>query len=443
MSLTEQLREYASKQSLLDGDPDHAPTEEELAVAVVAPTGERPLLEKGVIYSADWRKFGDGMARHARAQVSALAQAGVPVVLQSISSEGMFLDSEVRPEVRAEVGHLASMTVGSALLAVRQAVFHNADFVRNLVVPAGGRLGSIEDENRVFESTVLYTSIERDSVADVLIEVFERCAEIWVPCKQNADALISSGMPSDKVVVVPFPYDPTVGVSRIPAPRGTERAPDGKRFYSIGKWEPRKEHARILLAFLCAFTPKDKASLLLKVHGWGEWEGYPSVEQALVQAAEDPRVRGNGWNGSNVRKRVRVITDKVSDEEIVRFHAENNIYVSASHGEAWDIPAFEAKCAGNRLVHVGFGGSSDYADADDIKIPFTLEQVHSAYGWEASRWAEYKFEDLVEAMRAATPPKRRSHPASFNGKYSYHAVGELMKARLSRLVGALPQESFA
>ncbi len=433
MTLVDQLRSHA-------GAPEGPPTEEELARPYAAPTGEQALLPAGVIYSADWKKFADGMARHARAQVSALAGAGVPVVLQSISSEGMFLDSDVRPEVRAEVGHLAALTLGRALVAIRQAVFHNADFTRNVVIPNGGRLATEAHEDAIYASTILYTSLERDAVAPVLVDIFRRCAEVWVPCHHNAHALINSGMPEYKVQVIPFPYDPASQVCRIPAPRGSERVPEGKRFYSIGKWEPRKDHATLLRAFLCAYGPKDKASLTLKVHGWGEWDGYPNIEQALRMCGEDARVRANGWTDENLRKRVRVLVDKVSDEEIVELHRQNNIYVSASHGEAWDIPAFEAKCAGNALVHVGYGGSADYAaasDRGDVWIPHRMGPVPKVYGWEDSRWAEYWFEDLVQALKRAAPPRRRVHPRDFNNRFSSHAVGEKMAERILRVLAPL------
>lgn len=429
--LIEQLKQHAGSVGV--------PTKEELDTPYTASHGTGPVLPAGVIYSADWRKVADGMAKHARAQVSALAAAGIPVALQSISSEGIFLDADVRPEVRAEVGHLAAVTLGQPVLAIRHAVFHHADFLRNVVVPAGGRLGTVEHEKSVYESTILYTSLERDAVSPSLVEIMRRCAEVWVPCEQNAVALLNSGMPENKVHVIPYPYDPSSSVCKIPAPRGHESVPDGRRFYSIGKWEPRKNHATLLRAFLCAYGPKDRASLTLKVHGWGGWEGYPDVEGALASCAQDERVRAKGWSDDNLRKRVRIIVDKISEDEIVALHAQNNIYVSVSHGEAWGLPEFDAKCAGNSLVHVGFGGSAEYADPRiDLAIPYHMTQIHPAYGWEASRWAECDFEDVVRALQAAQPPARRLHPPDFNGRFSAHAVGELMKDRIMEIASKWP-----
>jgi glycosyltransferase involved in cell wall biosynthesis len=317
------------------------------------------------------------------------------------------------------------------LLAIRHAIFHNTDFARGVVVPNGGRLTTNAHEEAVYASTILYTSLERDSVDAELVAIFRKCAEMWVPCRHNREALIDSGMPAEQVQVIPYPYDPASPVCRIPAPRGTERVPEGKRFYCIGKWEPRKNHAVLLRAFLCAYGPRDKASLTLKVHGWGDWEGYPRIEEAVADALREERARKQGWNAENIHKRVRIVPDKISDEAIVELHRQNNIYVSASHGEAWDIPAFEAKCAGNRLVHVGYGGSAEYAsDTDDIWVPYTMGSAHPAYGWGEARWAEYKFDDLVCALQRAEPPARRVHPPEFNGRFSVHAVGELMKQRV-------------
>jgi len=415
---------------LLDGDGrGRPPTEEELQSAYVAP-GERSLLEMGVVFQADWQMFADGMARHSRAQVRALAGSGVPVCLQSISSNNMFLDADIDHNVLQEVNYLRRVSIEKPMLGIRHCVLHSPHFLRTVILPRGARLASYIEEFEVFRATVVYTSWERSCIGEGLAKLLARCGEIWVPCEANKRAFVNSGISEDMVTVVPFPYETTAPVCRIPAPYGDERVPRGKRFYHIGKWEPRKDQVRLLRCFFYAFQPGE-ASLIIKTHGWGSWEDYPSIEDAFRACGRDPRVQSNGWDKNSARSHVRIISDKISEQQMVELHRQNNIYITTSHGEAWDIPAFEARCAGNRLVHVGYGGTEDYAAREDIAIPYVMGPVDPAYKWEPdAQWAHYDDEDVVEALRAAEPPASRVHPPEFNARYSMHAVGELMKRRV-------------
>lgn len=410
------------------------PTEAELESHYVAP-GESALLPVGIVYHGDWKTYADGMSRHVREQSLTLSQSGLPVWLQNF---GLFakLETELHPDVIEQVGHLRFTTMSEVAVAIHQMVLSSSQLLRSVVLPAGARLSSIEDEDRVYECTVVYTSWERDRVFPQIVEILNRCGQIWVPCEANRRAFEMSGVMPDKLYVMPYPYDPsTHPATKIPVPRGREEVPDGKRFYNIGKWEPRKNQHGLIGAFLCAFTPKDRASLQVKTYGWGEWEGYPSLDQSMAQWASDERVRANGWTEEKMNRRVRIIADKVSEERITELHRTNNIYVSAAFGEAWDIPAFDAKCAGNRLVYVGFGGPEDYAQDDDVLIEHGMGPVHATYGWEPeAQWAAYSEEQLADALRRAQPPTRRTHPRDFYNRFSRSAVGPKMRAAMRELV---------
>lgn len=422
---------------LLDDVRGKPPTEAELAQEYVAP-GDEALLPLGVLYQADWKRYGDGMARHAREQVTALASTGFPVALQSIYHGGQ-LDGELHPDVVSKVGALPRVTLGSIGIAIRQAVIHNSDFLLGLVCPKGARVMEFDVQKRVYESTIVYTSWERSMVHPSIVEILKRCGQVWVPCRANHDAFVESGLPLDKVTVVPCPYDPATNpVCKIPLPYGREHVPSGKRFYAIGKWEPRKEYDRLIGAFLLGFTPKDRASLMLKTHGWDTWEGYPSVQESLKKWFDDPRVKSNGWTVEKAQRQVRVVTKRITDAEMSELHRTNNIYVSSSHGEAWELGAFDARCAGNRLVYVGYGGADEYAGKEDVSIPFDLGPVDKNYGWEpGAQWAHYAMDALIEAMRKAEPPTRRIHPPELYARFGKGPVGERMKVLILQLAEKL------
>jgi hypothetical protein len=341
--------------------------------------------------------------------------------------------------INREVGYLRDTSVGSVPIAIRQLVIHNSTFLENTVVPAGARMSGFADELRVYRSTIVYLPWERTTVSPAIVEVLNRCAEVWVHGEWCVDIFKRARV--ERVYAIPMPYDPSTSLAcRISAPRGSETVPEGKRFYAIGKWEPRKNYDALIGAFLLEFGPKERASLFLKTHEWGSWEHYPSVSASIEKWLADPVVQAKGWTRENYSKRLRVVSKKIPEEKIAQLHRDNNIYITCSHAEAWDIPAFDARCAGNRMVYTGWGGPADFASPQDVRIwtdrlgpsdHGAMGPVHPGYGWEPdAQWATYPIDWLRAAMRAAEPPKRRIHPPEFYRKYGLGPVGAMMAKRI-------------
>lgn len=434
----EHINRFRGTSSVLEGDGRAAPpTDAELAQHLVSP-GEEALLPLGILYQAGWEPLADGMARHAREQVRALSQAGFPVSLRSLPMRRMRLDDEIDPDVLRQVGYLRATSIGHAPMAIRQAVIPSYAFLEALVCPAGGRLSGFEAERSVYASTIVYTSWERTTVHPEIVEVLNRCAATWVPCRANRVAFHDAGVKN--VFVIPCPYDPNTNLaSQIPEPRGLVSVPGGKRFYAIGKWEPRKNYHALIGAFLIGFKPTEQASLFLKTSEWGTWEGYPTVGESVAHWLDAAAVRDNGWTEERFRQRVRIVTKSIPEEKIQKLHRDNNIYVTCSHGEAWDMPAFDARCAGNRLVFSGYGGAEDYAGNADTLIAqpgsVGFEPVHPGYGWEAdAEWLRVPVESIVIAMRSATPPSKRLHPPELFGEYGVPKVGRMMRASIAQVL---------
>jgi len=430
-TLRDQLAPYAAPKEGL-GEP----TEEDLKNPVAAP-GRTALLEAGILFQGGWQKRSDGMARHTREAARALALY-MPVNLVGTGGQ-LVLEAQMAPEVIESVGYLRSVHCARYLLAIRHVVLGSREHLHHLVCPASASLVGEALNEAIWNSTVVYTSWECDRVDPALAADLGRAGQVWVPCQQNHDALQSSGVPPEKLRIVPCPYDPaTHAPSQIPAPRGSEEVPLGKRFYAIGKWEPRKNYHALIGAFLLAFTPKDRACLTIKTFGWGTWKGYPTPEESGAFWAQSVEVRKRGWTPAKMARLIKIIDDDLTDREIAELHQKNNIYVSCSHGEAWDLPAFDARCAGNSLVYTGYGGAEEYSqDAGPycVRITYRMEPVHSAYGWPVgAQWAGVSMEDLTSALKWAEPGRLRRHPRDFAGRFGRVAVGALMKRNLVQLL---------
>lgn len=356
----------------------------------------------------------------------------MPVMLRSIGNRVRHGDAYMIagddvliPSVFEQVKDLRRATLGIVAIGVYQAVLTSGDSLVKLLLPGYARLDP-EYGEKVLRSSIVYTPWERDRVGAPLVSVLARVGQVWVQCARNRDAFVQSGVPAARVRIVPNAYDPTSAVCRIPTERPIP--PSGRRYYIIAKDEPRKNIHGLLGAFLRAFRPMGSASLTIKTSPFGSFKDHPTLEQSVYQWLEDGVVRANGWSKATLPTRVRIDQRLLTDDQIAHLHAINNIYVSSGFAEGWDYPAFDARCAGNRLVYVGFGGPEEYADGDnDERIRWTEGPVHPGYGWEQeARWASYDVDELARALKAAEPPTRRAPPMGFE-RFQAPAVGELMR----------------
>jgi len=390
-----------------------------------------------VRYQGAWETPWDGTCTAVRLHARAIAKAGLPVLLESfhrtqINQQGFPepAHGNIADSVAQEVGHLVRTEAGTLVPTIKHLVVRDADHLRMTIMPRSVAMDTVSDpealvqlRQSVYASTILFTVWERDRVDKGIVTQLSRCGQVWVPCLQNASMLVESGVPAGLIAVTPHPYDPDSPLCKL-----TNRQPiRERRFYSIsGAWQPRKGYHELLGAFLRAFKPDDAVRLTLKYNP-SEWEDYPSPQQSLQHWLADDRVVLNGWDMTNLVGKLQMIEGRLKPSEITKLHFDNNIYVSSSHGEAWCLPAFDAKVAGNRLVHVPYGGTADFDDPQDERVTYGLAPAHPSYNWEPdAKWADYRMEELMLALQRARPPERYERSERFESAFSLEACGVQM-----------------
>lgn len=400
----------------------------------------------GALYQGEYETEHDGTARAVRLHARALAATGLPVLLKSFSYAVVTGDGVVEPVhnvglsdvVLRETKHplelntsLRMTSIGELVPSIKHLVVRNVEQLQQSILPRGvvhsdpATLLALRDA--VYANTIVYSVWERDRIDPKIVRQLSRVGQCWVPCEQNRQMLIASGVSSEKVHVVPHPYEPTSQLCKL-----TRRKPKSgpTRFYSIGRWEPRKGYAELIEAFGLAFRlNQDAATLTLKVTE-RNWPGYPKPQAALRRAS-----KLSGWD---VSRRVTLITDTLADDKILKLHFDSTVYVCSSHGEAFALPAFDAKVAGNALVHVPYGGTEDFEDSEiDERVPYSMSPVHESYGWEAdAKWADWRVEDMVIVLKrmAEKGPLTHRRPGSFEERFGVEAVGQRMRQLVLGLV---------
>lgn len=352
--------------------------------------------ESGILYRGPWEEHG-GFPEHVRRCALALAAAGAAVQLVG-NQNALMRHDFMGLKLLERMKKVTDTTISRPWCRIEQLVPNDELLMRKTTHP---ELTPAELAP-VLRSTVLSVVYEYSPITPAAASCYNAVGQVWVACQQNATMMAASGVDPQKIRVVPIPHDDTAPLLKL---RGRTRRPGPVRFVSIGKWEPRKEQRNVLGAFLLAFSPGDPAQLYLKTSAFrGKCPGYPqSASAALKEWLADERVRARGWTEQNYQRHLFIIERGLSDEQMVEFYRMADVYVSLSRGEGFDMPAYDAKLAGNVLVYTPSGGPQDFAAPGDLLVPFTGEvPCHAMYRWgKQARYGDYDISEAASALRTA------------------------------------------
>jgi hypothetical protein len=330
--------------------------------------------------------------------------------------------------VLAEVGDLRRTMAAEYLVSVDHFV-PSLSRVQNTLYPGATWNHDRDVAEMRHKHQVLLSVWERDRITPQMAGLLNRFAQNWVPCEANKRILVEAGVANTHVV--PHPFSSHSPLIRIGDQKKVKSAGEPFLFYMIGKWEPRKSTHEIIGAFLREFHYGDLAILGLKTNEKSNWMHYPAGPlESVSQWLEDDTVKRHGWTHDNWKTGVRINTQRLPIQGIWKIHHVGDCYISASHGEAWDLPAFDACVARSRMIHAGFGGSEDYAPKGSTLRFWNggeMALVHGAYAWpRGCKWAKLDYFALQARMREAYEDRRVGDPIDLR-KYSFEVVGKQMR----------------
>jgi glycosyltransferase involved in cell wall biosynthesis len=234
---------------------------------------------------------------------------------------------------------------------------------------------------------------------------------VWVPSTGTAAHLVVGTRA--RVVVVPHPFDESRWTN---PPTATREALDARallghpyRFYYVGAWSSRKNVDGVVRAYMRAFGAHHEVELVIQ-----SAQAAPSACQVAQFATgieeHQPVIRfSNQW---------------LSHDDMCALHQSAHCFVTASRGEAWNLPAFDAMLARSHIIAPSGLGSDDFlretsADLYDARLAPAVGDVrlvaapdappgHAvAQYWGAqgltvrSDWRDPDLADLSLKMKAA------------------------------------------
>ena len=398
----------------------------------------------GIAYKAPWETLYDGVCIAARRHARALRLTGIPVFLMSDSfthaNQGVVTEVEyysLPEQIRAEVQHLVQPEHGESLLMIRHCV-PTRNAIEALVYPQVAKFLNQEQLSIVRRATILFAAFETNRVDEDIARYLNMLGRVWVTCDANKLWLTESGVAPERIQVVPHPFYSKDPMAQPRGPRGDHPF----RFLNVSKWEPRKAQHDLIGGFLLAFGPGDNIELVLKCSPYARVEGYPIDWVTSVAVwAEDSRVKQRGWTKDAIHRHLKVLWKvQMTRAELAQLYRECDVYVSTGRAEGFDLPAFDAKLLGMRLVHANSGGPEMFHCHDDILIgPVDVRApFHPMYDvCPEATWAGFNEIDVGLALGIAY--ERREYPVSSfdRSRYTMKAVGAVMRQSCNDLMKEL------
>jgi len=189
----------------------------------------------------------------------------------------------------------------------------------------------------------------------------EQVDDVWVPTSFVRDCYVRSGLPADRVHVVPN----GVRTDRF-RPGVTPMAlPTDKRFkfLFVGGTIYRKGPDILLEAYRNAFTARDDVCLVIKDMGGDSFYKGQTMGDLIRQLQSDPNA-----------PRILHITEDLPPDSLPALYAACDCLVQPYRGEGFGLPIAEAMASGLPVIVTGAGASLDFCD-DSVAYLIPAQRV--------------------------------------------------------------------
>lgn len=328
---------------------------------------------------------GSGYAQGARNYLRGLINARVPMWVHPVSFE---LD---RPDLTTVPFDRTNPTMGSMFDMLdgfcRTPKPHDINFVR--LSPEVGV--QFLDTNSI---NILSCAWECSLLHPQWTECCNRFDAVFVESQFAVDVFKNSGV-TVPVYCVPNYENVSDYITKTEENKGTYK------FYSIQQWTERKNGVGLLRAYFNAFTSADDVLLVLKTYITRVEENQnqrDAIKDGIANLKKDMNLPGN-------YPPVFLISDKLTDEEIVKMHEECDCYVCLDRGESWGIPFAAAAAAGNPVIATDWGGTRQFLNAENsypvkYQLSYVFNMSHfSPFYAGFQQWASPSEPDAAALMR--------------------------------------------
>lgn len=188
---------------------------------------------------------------------------------------------------------------------------------------------------------------EHDVLLEPLYKIFLEADEIWTPSEYCKKSYINSGLPAEKINVIPNGINPDVF-----KPDGELLSLDtDKRFklLYLGGTIHRKGIDILLRAYRKAFRKDDDICLVIKDFGSDTFYQNQTAISLIAEMQLDEDA-----------PEILHLTETMPEEDIAALYRSCNLFVSPYRGEGFSLPTLEAMACGLPVVVTRGGATDDF-----------------------------------------------------------------------------------
>ena len=215
--------------------------------------------------------------------------------------------------------------------------------------------------------------------------------EFWVYTEHVKQVYVDSGVPDEKVKVMPLGYDHQrfhPGVQALSLPT-TKRF----KFLFVGGTIPRKGADLALSAYLKAFRSDDDVCLVFKDFGGGHVYAGQTLEEKIRDAQQDPKA-----------PEILYLNEELPSDQIPGLYAACHCLVHPYRGEGFGLPVLEAMGVGLPVVVTRGGACDDFTPEELVySVPAERQSLPDVISGiplvRAGWWLEPSLARLTKTLR--------------------------------------------
>lgn len=278
-------------------------------------------------------------------------------------------------------------------------LFKNYDIVFQKTLPH-----CISPNKNIKKNVGLFVLETNNIPNSICINNLNQIDEICVPSTQEEKCLKKSGVKTP-IKVVSEPIDTELYrknyLHKIDLPNHIKH---NFKFYFIGEYVERKNLLDLVAAFNLAFDPIDNVSLVIKTNkpGMSPQQSATAIQKDIDNLKQKLNIRQQYANEI-------LITDRLSDLDMIGLHNACDCFVMPSYGESFCRPAAEALILGKMPIVTDNTGMSDFVDNNNgflinsRKHPVILKERTLSNDFDIYNANEYWYHpsiySLIESMQ--------------------------------------------